>query len=90
MRTRRGDWVRLADISPALRQALGIVRRGQALRTLRRRLARREQRRLGQLQWHTRTRGASTLTMQLAGLLDDDLALGAGGRARCVRRSAKT
>ena len=30
--------------------------------------------------WNTRTRGASTLTMQLAGLLDDDLARPAGGR----------
>lgn len=31
--------------------------------------------------WNTRTRGASTLTMQLAGLLDDDLARPAGGRS---------
>ena len=31
--------------------------------------------------WNTRTRGASTITMQLAGLLDDDLARGAGGRS---------
>ncbi len=31
--------------------------------------------------WNTRTRGASTLSMQLAGLLDDDLARPAGGRS---------
>ena len=31
--------------------------------------------------WNTRTRGASTLTMQLAGLLDDDLARPEGGRS---------
>ena len=31
--------------------------------------------------WNTRTRGASTLTMQLAGLLDDGLARPAGGRS---------
>ena len=30
--------------------------------------------------WNTRTRGASTLTMQLAGLLQEDLARPAGGR----------
>jgi len=31
--------------------------------------------------WNTRTRGASTLTMQLAGLLDEELARPAGGRS---------
>jgi penicillin-binding protein 1C len=31
--------------------------------------------------WNTRTRGASTITMQLAGLLDDDLRRGGGGRS---------
>jgi penicillin-binding protein 1C len=31
--------------------------------------------------WNTRTRGASTLTMQLAGLLDDDLQRPAAGRS---------
>jgi penicillin-binding protein 1C len=31
--------------------------------------------------WNTRTRGASTLTMQLAGLIDDDLARPTGGRS---------
>jgi penicillin-binding protein 1C len=31
--------------------------------------------------WNTRTRGASTLTMQLAGLLDEDLRRGSDGRS---------
>ena len=31
--------------------------------------------------WNTRTRGASTLTMQLAGLLDNDLKVGRNGRS---------
>ncbi len=77
---RRGDWVPLAGISPALRQALVLS----------------EDRRFYEHSgvdwravsaaawanlWATRTRGASTLTMQLAGLLDDDLRLGTGGRS---------
>jgi len=69
---RRGQWIALADISPALRQAMLLS----------------EDRRFyehsgvdwqavsaaawGNL-WATRTRGASTITMQLAGLLDEDL-----------------
>ncbi|GAB3625666.1 penicillin-binding protein 1C [Pandoraea terrae] len=69
---RRGDWVTLEAVSPAFRQALvlsedkrfyahsGVDWRGVAAAAW------------GNL-WHSRTRGASTLTMQLAGLLDDDL-----------------
>ena len=72
MQAQRGDWVTLADVSPAFREALivsedkrfyehsGVDWRGVAAAAW------------GNL-WHTRTRGASTLTMQLAGLLDDDL-----------------
>ena len=68
---RRGDWVALADVSPALRQAIvvsedkrfyahsGVDWRGVAGAAW------------GNL-WNTRTRGASTVTMQLTGLLDDD------------------
>ncbi len=67
---RRGDWVALADISPALREAIvvsedkrfyehsGVDWRGiagAAWANL----------------WNSRTRGASTVTMQLAGLLGD-------------------
>ena len=77
---RRGEWVRLADISPALRHALVLG----------------EDRRFWQHggvdwaalaasawanAWNQRTRGASTLTMQLAALLDDELARPAGGRS---------
>ncbi|WP_051675838.1 penicillin-binding protein 1C [Polaromonas glacialis] len=77
---RRGQWVALADISPALRTALvlsedkrfyehsGVDWRavsGAAWANL----------------WNTRTRGASTLSMQLAGLLDPELRAGTRGRS---------
>ncbi|VVD59621.1 penicillin-binding protein 1C [Pandoraea terrigena] len=80
MQAQRGDWVTLADVSPAFRQALiasedkrfyehsGVDWRGVAAAAW------------GNL-WHTRTRGASTLTMQLAGLLDDDLRPSARNRS---------
>jgi penicillin-binding protein 1C len=79
-RVRRGAWLALADVSPALRQAIVLS----------------EDRRfwdhggvdwaaLGASAWasawNTRTRGASTVTMQLAGLLDDSLARPGGGRS---------
>lgn len=74
---RRGDWVTLADTSPALRTAIvlsedkrfyahsGVDWQGVAAAAW------------ANL-WNTRTRGASTLTMQLAGLLDADLRAGRG------------
>jgi penicillin-binding protein 1C len=76
---RRGAWVPLAQISPALRAAA---------------IASEDQRFLqhGGVDWTAvagaalgradagGTRGASTITMQLAGLLDPDLALPRGGR----------
>ncbi|WP_043440745.1 transglycosylase domain-containing protein, partial [Cupriavidus sp. HPC(L)] len=77
---RRGQWVALDEISPAVRTAIVLSedRRfyrhsgvdwqgvaGAAWANL----------------WNTRTRGASTLTMQLAALLDDELRRGAGGRS---------
>jgi penicillin-binding protein 1C len=77
---RRGQWVGLADVSPALRTALifsedkrfyehsGVdwqAASSAAWANL----------------WNTKTRGASTLTMQLAGLLDDDLRRGPDGRS---------
>ncbi len=77
---RRQDWVSLADTSPAFRQALvmsedkrfyqhsGVDWSGAAAAAW------------ANL-WNTRTRGASTLTMQLAGLLDDDLKVSKGGRS---------
>ena len=67
---RRGDWVSLADVSPAFREAIvvsedkrfyehsGVDWRGIAGAAW------------GNL-WNERTRGASTVTMQLAGLLSD-------------------
>ncbi|MFT3814272.1 MAG: penicillin-binding protein 1C [Acidovorax sp.] len=77
---RRGQWVALADVSPALRQALvlsedrrfyehsGVDWRAVSAAAW------------GNL-WHQRTRGASTITMQLAGLLDGDWRQGPGGRS---------
>ncbi len=77
---RRGQWVALADVSPALRTALVLS----------------EDKRFYQHSgvdwqavssaawanlWNSKTRGASTITMQLAGLLDDDLKRNAGGRS---------
>jgi penicillin-binding protein 1C len=77
---RRGQWTPLADVSPALRTAMvmsedkrfyehsGIDWRAVSAAAW------------GNL-WNTRTRGASTITMQLSGLLDDDLRRAAGGRS---------
>ncbi len=77
---RRGPWVALPDISPALREAMvlsedrlfwshsGIDWRALAASAWAN-------------AWNTRTRGASTLTMQLAGLTDDELARPPGGRS---------
>lgn len=77
---RRGQWLALSDISPALRTALVLSEdkrfyqhsgvdwqavSGAAWANL----------------WNTKTRGASTITMQLAGLLDADLKRSAGGRS---------
>ncbi|WP_420853883.1 penicillin-binding protein 1C [Rhodoferax fermentans] len=77
---RRGQWLALADISPAMRSALVLS----------------EDKRFYEHSgvdwqavsaaawanlWNTKTRGASTLTMQLAGLLDDDLKRASGGRS---------
>ncbi len=76
---RRGQWVALADVSPALRTALVLSEDKrfyehsgvdwQAVSAAA----------WGNL-WNSKTRGASTITMQLAGLLDEDLIRGAGGR----------
>ena len=77
---RRGPWLALADISPALREAIVLSedRRFWAHSGV-------DWRALAAgawaTAWNSRTRGASTLTMQLAGLLDDDLARPSGGRS---------
>ncbi|AVP59122.1 penicillin-binding protein 1C [Pulveribacter suum] len=77
---RRGQWLGLGDVSPALRNALVLS----------------EDRRFYEHSgvdwaavsaaawanlWNQRTRGASTITMQLAGLLDEDWRQSAGGRS---------
>ncbi len=76
---RRGAWVPLADMSAALRLAIvvsedkrfhqhsGVDWRAVSAAAW------------GNL-WNTRTRGASTLTMQLAGLVDEDWRRAPGGR----------
>ena len=76
---RRGQWVALTDVSPALRAAVVYS----------------EDRRFWEHSgvdwravpaaawsnlWNKRTRGASTLSMQLAGLIDDDWKRTGGGR----------
>ena len=81
---RRLPWVTLSEISPALRTAVLLS----------------EDRRFYEHTgvdwsaisaaawanlWNTRTRGASTVTMQLAGLLDRDLAVPQGGRSVRVK-----
>ena len=80
MTVRRLPWVALADVSPALLQAIvlsedkrfyehsGVDWSAIANSAWRN-------------SWSTKTRGASTLTMQLAGLIDDGLARPAGGRS---------
>lgn len=77
---RRLAWVPIEDMSPALRRAIvlsedrrfhehsGVDWRAVAASAW------------GNL-WNTRTRGASTLTMQLAGLIDDGLARPGDGRS---------
>ena len=80
MSVRRLPWVALADVSPALRHAIVLS----------------EDKRFYQHSgvdwsaiassawnntWNRNTRGASTLTMQLAGLIDDGLARPASGRS---------
>ncbi len=77
---RRGQWVGLADVSPALRTALVLSEDKrffehsgvdwQAVSAAA----------WGNL-WNRKTRGASTITMQLAGLLDADLKPSTGGRS---------
>ena len=77
---RRLAWVPLQDVSPALLHAIVLS----------------EDRRFYEHSgvdwsavarsawanlWNERTSGASTLTMQLAGLIDDDLARPGGGRS---------
>ena len=77
---RRGQWVGLSDVSPALRTALVLSEdkrfyehSGVDWRAV-------SSAAWGNL-WNTKTRGASTISMQLAGLLDEDLRAGSSGRS---------
>ena len=79
MRARRMAWTPLADISPALGVA---VLQAEDQRFMEHGGI--DVRAIGQAAWDNlfreRPRGASTITMQLAGLLDAELRAGAGGR----------
>ncbi len=77
---RRGDWVALADISPALRTALVLSEDKRFYEHSGVDWAAVSSAAWGNL-WNQRTRGASTITMQLAGLLDGDWRQGPGGRS---------
>lgn len=80
LQVRRGQWVALSDTSPALRMALLVsedkrfyAHSGVDWKAV-------SAAAWGQL-WHRRTRGASTITMQLAGLLDEDWRASNQGRS---------
>jgi penicillin-binding protein 1C len=80
----RGGWVALAQISPAMRHAM-LLSEDQRFYAH----AGVDWQAVGAAAWanlwNRRTRGASTVTMQLAGLLDGDLAMPQNGqRARSV------
>lgn len=76
---RRGQWLALRDVSPALRLALLVsedqrfyAHSGVDWRAV-------SAAAWGNL-WNSKTRGASTITMQLAGLLDEDWRASNSGR----------
>lgn len=77
---RRHDWVPLAQVSPALREALLLSEDRQFHEHSGVDWSAVGAAAWGNL-WNTRTRGASTVTMQLAGLIDADLATPKGGRS---------
>lgn len=77
---RRGQWVALADVSPALRTALVLSEDKRFYEHSGVDWSAVSAAAWGNL-WNQRTRGASTITMQLAGLLDGDLRQGPGGRS---------
>ncbi|HJV68290.1 penicillin-binding protein 1C, partial [Ideonella sp.] len=77
---RRLEWVPLAEVSPALRTALLLSEDKRFYEHSGVDWSAVGAAAFGNL-WNTRTRGASTLTMQLAGLLDPAHAGSAGGRS---------
>ena len=76
---RRGPWVLLSDVSPALRTALVLSEDKRFYEHSGVDWSAVTAAAWGNL-WNSRTRGASTITMQLAGLLDGDWRQGPGGR----------
>ena len=80
MSVRRLPWVALADLSPALLQAIVLSEDRRFYEHGGVDWTAVAQSAWGNV-WNGKTRGASTLTMQLAGLLDDGLARPAGGRS---------
>ncbi len=77
---RRLPWLPLADMSPALLQAIVLSEDRHFYAHSGVDWAAVARSAWGNV-WNTRTRGASTVTMQLAGLIDDDLSRPAGGRS---------
>ena len=77
---RRLAWVPLEDMSPALLQAIVLSEDQRFYAHSGVDWAAVARSAWGNL-WNTRTRGASTLTMQLAGLIDAELARPGGGRS---------
>ncbi|MEG3059634.1 MAG: penicillin-binding protein 1C [Comamonas sp.] len=76
---RRGEWIALQDVSPALRNALVLSEDQRFYEHSGVDWSAVSSAAWGRL-WHQRTRGASTITMQLAGLVDGDWRRGPGGR----------
>ena len=85
---RRGDWVRLTDVSAALRSAMLLSEDRRFYEHSGVDWAAVTAAAWGNL-WNQRTRGASTITMQLAGLLDGDWRRGSGGRS-VVQKAGQT
>lgn len=77
---RRGQWVALTDVSAALRTALVLSEDKRFYEHSGVDWAAVSSAAWGNL-FNSKTRGASTITMQLAGLLDEDLKRGSGGRS---------
>lgn len=85
---RRGDWVPLTEVSAALRTAMVLSEDRRFFEHSGVDWAAVTAAAWGNL-WNQRTRGASTITMQLAGLLDGDWRRSSGGRS-VVQKAGQT
>ncbi|MEG1201187.1 MAG: penicillin-binding protein 1C [Comamonas sp.] len=85
---RRGDWVAMGDVSAALRTAMLLSEDRRFYEHSGVDWAAVTAAAWGNV-WNKRTRGASTITMQLAGLLDGDWRRGSGGRS-VVQKAGQT